>query len=408
MRLIVKAKRMPIGTISHGRKKMAEGKWVPLPKGYRPPTAIEETYGKRTMEQAAKFGVSPKMVLMSSLHSPVEEMSTKERVIYDSLAVERGRVTEALSLLDDGISEDFLKWVGKLGVDNLGTSNAVIIAFAIDNNMSLKESYDILKEEYEKEKEEKQQEYPEPYEDDEEEFGRMRDINKTVDGIHWDSEEFMIVAEWCAGDAVTELRNAVRWGIDDVPPSPHKKDVSYSASGERYASEYFSPIGLEAAERLLGQFKKKTYEGLSRFTNNSLWLEAEIGTEVPLGIASFSHEKRESLSAGGAILRLINMPNDGVESIDILAMHEASMENDFEARGANYRSEMEVIVRSPYLRIAARKGNVVYVELAMPRTEKSKKLSKADIEKLYDDLSKPLSPRPKKRKMRLVWKKQVS
>lgn len=33
VRLVIKAKRMPIGTISHGRKKIAEGKWVPVKKG---------------------------------------------------------------------------------------------------------------------------------------------------------------------------------------------------------------------------------------------------------------------------------------------------------------------------------------------------------------------------------------
>ena len=30
---LCKAKRMPVGTVSHGRKKVAEGKWVPVPKG---------------------------------------------------------------------------------------------------------------------------------------------------------------------------------------------------------------------------------------------------------------------------------------------------------------------------------------------------------------------------------------
>lgn len=32
MKLVFKAKKMPIGTVSHGRKKVAEGKWVPVPK----------------------------------------------------------------------------------------------------------------------------------------------------------------------------------------------------------------------------------------------------------------------------------------------------------------------------------------------------------------------------------------
>ena len=33
-----KAKRMPIGTVSHGRKKVAEGRWVDLPKGTKKST----------------------------------------------------------------------------------------------------------------------------------------------------------------------------------------------------------------------------------------------------------------------------------------------------------------------------------------------------------------------------------
>lgn len=33
MRLVIKAKKMPIGTISHGRKKVSEGKWVPVKSG---------------------------------------------------------------------------------------------------------------------------------------------------------------------------------------------------------------------------------------------------------------------------------------------------------------------------------------------------------------------------------------
>lgn len=32
MRLIIKAKKMSIGTVSHGREKVAEGKWLPVKK----------------------------------------------------------------------------------------------------------------------------------------------------------------------------------------------------------------------------------------------------------------------------------------------------------------------------------------------------------------------------------------
>lgn len=38
MRLIIKARKMPVGTISHGRKKVAEGKWVPVKKGRKKKT----------------------------------------------------------------------------------------------------------------------------------------------------------------------------------------------------------------------------------------------------------------------------------------------------------------------------------------------------------------------------------
>jgi len=41
-KLIIKARKMPIGTISHGRKKVAEGKWVPIPKGRRKKTLASE------------------------------------------------------------------------------------------------------------------------------------------------------------------------------------------------------------------------------------------------------------------------------------------------------------------------------------------------------------------------------
>jgi hypothetical protein len=36
-----KAKKMPIGTVSHGRKKVAEGKWVDVPKGKAEPSKRE-------------------------------------------------------------------------------------------------------------------------------------------------------------------------------------------------------------------------------------------------------------------------------------------------------------------------------------------------------------------------------
>lgn len=42
MRLIIKARKMPIGTISHGRKKIAEGRWVLIPKGRRKKTLASE------------------------------------------------------------------------------------------------------------------------------------------------------------------------------------------------------------------------------------------------------------------------------------------------------------------------------------------------------------------------------
>ena len=38
MMTLGKSRRMGIGTISHGRKKVAEGKWVPVPKGRQHPT----------------------------------------------------------------------------------------------------------------------------------------------------------------------------------------------------------------------------------------------------------------------------------------------------------------------------------------------------------------------------------
>lgn len=42
MRLILKARKMPIGTVSRGRKKVAEGKWVPVPKGRRKKSLANE------------------------------------------------------------------------------------------------------------------------------------------------------------------------------------------------------------------------------------------------------------------------------------------------------------------------------------------------------------------------------
>lgn len=40
MKLIFKARRMPIGTVSHGRKKVAEGRWVPVPSRDKVPKRI--------------------------------------------------------------------------------------------------------------------------------------------------------------------------------------------------------------------------------------------------------------------------------------------------------------------------------------------------------------------------------
>ena len=43
--VILKAKKMPIGTVSHGRKKVAEGKWVDVPTGKSKGKKIEEAHG---------------------------------------------------------------------------------------------------------------------------------------------------------------------------------------------------------------------------------------------------------------------------------------------------------------------------------------------------------------------------
>ncbi len=40
---LLKAKRMPIGTVSHGRRKVAEGKWVPVKKKGKRKRAISES-----------------------------------------------------------------------------------------------------------------------------------------------------------------------------------------------------------------------------------------------------------------------------------------------------------------------------------------------------------------------------
>jgi len=43
MRLVLKAKRMPVGTVSRGRKKVAEGKWVSVKKETTTPKSDART-----------------------------------------------------------------------------------------------------------------------------------------------------------------------------------------------------------------------------------------------------------------------------------------------------------------------------------------------------------------------------
>ena len=49
---LLKAKKMPIGTVSHGRKKVAEGKWVPVKssgvRGNKPPRIFQLDLEKMT------------------------------------------------------------------------------------------------------------------------------------------------------------------------------------------------------------------------------------------------------------------------------------------------------------------------------------------------------------------------
>jgi hypothetical protein len=52
---LLKAKKMPVGTVSRGRKKMAEGKWVPVKSG-KPKTAGVDDIQEIVASLKGKFG----------------------------------------------------------------------------------------------------------------------------------------------------------------------------------------------------------------------------------------------------------------------------------------------------------------------------------------------------------------
>lgn len=111
---LLKAKKMAIGTVSRGRKKVAEGKWVDIPKGRDPRSAGEKM--KAAVRTGPKVNTFERKLLSSAVQEAVPESYYTDiplREIDDSMR-KRGFLL---------LQEDNTPWAGML----LGSEGSALI-----------------------------------------------------------------------------------------------------------------------------------------------------------------------------------------------------------------------------------------------------------------------------------------
>lgn len=98
-----KARKMPVGTISHGRKKVAEGKWVPVKKEKK--GSLPNDLRTLTVDDVANFIKRHAAMPLKTLRRNQDIVKEQEKVAYEK------RNTEELEKLD------VMEWIYQAAVD---------------------------------------------------------------------------------------------------------------------------------------------------------------------------------------------------------------------------------------------------------------------------------------------------
>jgi len=76
-----KAKKMPVGTISHGRKKVAEGKWVPWFEGKKKKVVKKETQGTLPLDVSTLTEVNAISLIKQAVKIPLKTLRRNQDIV---------------------------------------------------------------------------------------------------------------------------------------------------------------------------------------------------------------------------------------------------------------------------------------------------------------------------------------
>ncbi len=213
-----------------------------------------------------------------------------------------------------------------------------IVAYAITNNVSLKQAEETAEIAVKEEEEEMEAE-------------EMADISIDSDGKNWDGHELQTLGTWVNG-SVRGPRDSCK-ALDDCRRQRSEEECEADYPIVRIVEEHLSP-----------------YVGtpLYRGTGNThhAWLESKPGDIIPYGMSSFSRSEIKARGFGGEVLLIIEDTKE-VMGVDVYQLirdgKEAGFERALSETGVDsYEDEQEFLIRAPALEIIRREENRVYLK----------------------------------------------
>jgi len=289
--------------------------------------------------------------------SKIHKLSSRDwKTIADWAANNENDLIGGFNSYDYGTSSDYgNEW-----------SDADVVAYAIDNNISLYDAQQYAKDSTQKKDEEE-------YEEHADDLGNFAFTDSY--GVYWDSSSILSISRWVNGTVET-TRDAAN-SLDDC--RRRNVEISDECNSNDAIVDTIEQNGVE-------------YTGttLYRGTGNRAWLESEIGDSVVVGCASFSKSESRATKFDDTVM-LIMEPNEVQKDHPIMGVDVDQLNKDAEANISIYdetgmevyAKEQEFIVRAPTLRITKREGHRVWVqpvEMNLLSVMKALFLDKADRE----------------------------
>jgi len=221
-------------------------------------------------------------------------------------------------------------------------SAADVVAFAIDQDISLDTAQSQMEESIQQQESEFQAETIEAVD--------FADSN----GKSWNGDDLHEIGRWVGG-TVRSTRDAA-------------KELDDCRRGENICPDDDNPIVKVVEDHIAPYTEGNLYRGTGN--GRYAWLASQVGDVIPYGLASFSKSESQALGFDSTVLLIIEKTEDvenPIVGIDIQSVIEdgrlAGFDSAVTETGiASYEEEQEVILRAPALQVVRREANKVYVK----------------------------------------------